>query len=76
MKPGQLLQIAYAGKQIRPGPSGWTMNKDQGYPRDDGKFAINLYDEPYVTSSGTFWFVFIGSDNCEKLIHEEYLDVV
>jgi hypothetical protein len=52
------------------------MNEDQGYPGDDGKFAINLYGEPHVTTAGIFWFVFIGSDNHGKLIHEEYLEVI
>ena len=76
MKPGQLLQIVYAGKPVRPGPSGWTMKDDRGYPKDDGKLAINLYGEPWITTAGTFWFVYIGSDNLSKLVHEEYLNIL
>lgn len=52
------------------------MDDDQGYPGDDGKLAINLYNEPQETDAGTFWMVLIGEDNRMKSIHEAYLEVI
>ena len=51
------------------------MDDDQGYPGDDGKLAINLYDEPRETISGTFWTVLIGGAK-KKSICEAYLEII
>jgi hypothetical protein len=51
------------------------MDDDQGYPGDDGKLAINLYDEPHETEAGTFWTVLIGGTKI-KSICEAYLEVI
>ena len=75
MKPGDLVRISYAGKPYHPGRTGWSMDDDQGYPGDDGKLAINLYDEPRETTSGTFWTVLIGGAK-KKSICEAYLEVI
>jgi hypothetical protein len=50
------------------------MDDDLGYPGDDGKLAINLYDEPRETTAGTFWTVLIGAKR--KSICEAYLEVI
>ena len=76
IKKGSLVRITYAGKRYHPGRTGWSMDDDQGYPGDDGKFAINLYSEPHETDAGTFWMVLIGGDNRMKSIHEAYLEVI
>lgn len=75
MKAGDLVRISYAGKPYHPGRTGWSMNDDLGYPGGDGKLAINLYDEPHVTTAGTFWTVLIGGAK-KKSICEAYLEVI
>lgn len=76
IKKGSLVRIAYAGKPYHPGKTGWSRDDDQGYPGDDGKVALSIYEEPHVTSAGTFWMVLIGEDNRKKLIHSDYLEMI